>query len=178
MIATHDEGVVAGLVSRRALRNRRRWSTVLVAMKVLASVLVGIVLVSCGTPTPSPSPSAASFSIQGSPPPPAARIGLHLVNGTTLTVTLVVNERTVWTAPPSGASMVDAVDLPSGPWAVQVQSPTGRVLAKLHATAIETDSSTFDIVDLSCGRLILWAGGPVPDAPVVPSPFAPSDCAR
>lgn len=53
--------------------------------------------------------------------------------------------------------MVDAVALAPGPWSVR---------------------SAFDIVDLSCGRLILWAGGPIPDAPVVPSPFAPGDCAR
>lgn len=95
-----------------------------------------------------------------------------------MTVNVVVNGQQVWTAPPSGSSMVDVVALPKGPWTVQVQSPTGRVLATLEVTTIARDRSTGDIVDLSCGRLILWAGGPIPDAPVVPSPFASGDCAR
>lgn len=141
----------------------------------IVAALLCVLVSGCATPVPTPQRSASS-----SPIPSLASIstevGIHLINGTSLTVSVVVNDQQVMTTPPATTAMVDLGVLPSGPWTVEARSPSGRLLATVKAAAITADASAGDVVDFSCGRLILWAGGPVPDAPVVPSPFASGDC--
>lgn len=144
-----------------------------VTMKALAPALLCVLLAGCATAQPSS---------------PGPKLGVS--NGTTLTVTLVVNGQHVGDFPPGGpAPTIDVAALPSLPWNVEARSPSGRVLTSMQVrpgdvqTTVgpggETDySGLFGRVDLSCGRITIWAGdvspsGPAPD----PSSGKPGDCA-
>jgi hypothetical protein len=119
---------------------------------------------------------------------PGERPALHLDNGTTLAVTLVVNGQAVASYPagqgtePAGF----AGPLPPLPWSVAVLSPSGRVLTTMAVQPGDVGSTTSGTaqsfrgtlarVDLSCGRLDLWAGDAPPLGPA-PGPGVPGDCA-
>lgn len=119
-------------------------------------------------------------------PPESAKPDLGISNGTTLTVTLVVNGAVVRTvAPGGGVNAIAANDLPALPWAVEARSPSGRVLTSMTVKAgdvqrsTEPDGSTMyrgaaSRVDLSCGRLDIWAGPPLLGP--MPGPGVPGDC--
>jgi hypothetical protein len=120
---------------------------------------------------------------------PATRVDLGIANGTTLTVSLFVNGQLVGDSPPNAASPTfDPNSLPPLPWTVEARSATGRVLASMIVepgevrTATGPDdqishSGTFGRVDLSCGRLTIWAGDVAPSGPAPPpSPGSPGDC--
>ena len=122
--------------------------------------------------------------------PPAPRVDLGIANGTTLTVSLFVNGRLVAESSPGARGpTIDPNSLPPLPWAVEARSATGRVLTSMMVepgevwTATGPDdqishSGTFGRVDLSCGRLTIWAGDVVPSGPAPPpSPGSPGDCA-
>jgi hypothetical protein len=145
-------------------------------MQALAAVSV-VLLVGCAAPRPVTfGPPQASSE----PRPP-----LVVSNMTTLTVTLVVNGQPVGTYPP-GQSVpdVDVTMLPPLPWAVEARSSSGKVLTSMQVTLAEVQSVdphahtvAMGRVDLSCGRLTIFAGmapsGPVPPSP----PGSPGDCA-
>lgn len=151
-------------------------------MKLESLVLAVAVLASCTISTPSP-PSAEGSQIEGQPV-------LGISNGTTLPVTLTVNGSEVGTATP-GAAMAPIIfaELPPFPWTVEARSPSGRVLTSMIVQAgyvtIGTDpngnlgtSGTMGRVDLSCGRITIWAGYAEPSGPAPPSPAgSPGDCA-
>jgi hypothetical protein len=148
-----------------------------------AVALLAIVLAACnaaGTSPANPS-SAASLSI-----PPY----LGVSNGTALTVTLVVNGQRVGEFPAGGPlPSIDAAALPPLPWNVQALSPSGRVLASMTVRPGQLETRTLPggaversipmgRVDLSCGRLTIWAGDFPPSGPVPPaSPGTLGDCA-
>ena len=135
-------------------------------------MLTVITLAGCGATT-SPAPS----------PPP----GLGISNGTTLTVTLVVNGTTVATfAPHTGRDAIPASLLPALPWKVEARSPSGRLLTSMTVRAGDVrqtflpngEGSTQGDgvrVDLSCGRLDIWSGPPLSGP--APGPGSPGDCA-
>jgi hypothetical protein len=112
-----------------------------------------------------------------------------IANGTTLVVTLFVNGKNVGTASPEvGLEPIDFAILPALPWTVEVRSPTGRVLTSMNVKAGDVagndangnlaTSGTMGRVDLSCGRITIWAGYSQPSGPVPPSPAgSPGDCA-
>jgi len=115
---------------------------------------------------------------------------LGISNGTTLTVTIVVNGRTVATAEPEGdRPEVDPLTLPDLPWSVEARTPSGRLLTSMTVKAGDIwttarpggaveSSGAFARVDLSCGSLRIWAGDVMPSGPVPASPAgAPGDCA-
>jgi len=146
----------------------------------LGSLFIAAGLAGCTTITPSQTPVVAT----------ARGPVLGIENGTTLTVELFVNGRSVGESRPGvGLSPVDFGSLPALPWTVEARSPSGRVLTSMTVepgvVAISTDpagnlgsSGTFGRVDLSCGRITIWAGynapsGPAPD----PSGGSPGDCA-
>jgi len=121
--------------------------------------------------------------------PPATPVDLGIANGTTLTVSLFVNGQLVGVSPPNAPSpTIYPNSLPPLPWMVEAKSATGRVLTSMIVepgevrTATGPDgqishNGTFGRVDLSCGRLTIWAGDVVPSGPAPPaSPGTPGDC--
>jgi hypothetical protein len=142
----------------------------------LVVVLVAVVLAGC--------------NVLGSPSAdPSARSNLHVGNGTTLTVTLVVNGEPVGDFP-SGAGpdpSIDIAALPPLPWTVEARSPSGRVLTSMIVKLGDVRTTTFPggdaisgtmgRVDLSCGRLTIWAGDGIPSGSAPASPMgSPGDC--
>jgi tetrahydromethanopterin S-methyltransferase subunit F len=120
----------------------------------------------------------------------AAPVSLGISNGTTLEVTLFVNGERVADYPPGGPQpSIDSSSLPALPWIVEARSPSGRVLTSMQVksgdvqtTALPNGgvghSGDFARVDLSCGRLTIWAGDIEPSGPAPnPSSGSPGDCA-
>jgi hypothetical protein len=117
-------------------------------------------------------------------------VALGISNGTTLVVTLTVNGHAVGDFPGGGpAPTIDPATLPPLPWDVEARSSSGRVLTSMHVEAGDVSSTTgpngaiehsgvFGRVDLSCGRLTIWAGDVQPSGPAPPAfPGTPGDCA-
>jgi hypothetical protein len=144
----------------------------LLGLAVSAVLLAG----SCMSPVASPVPTEQ----------PASRPVLGVENGTTLVVTIFVNGQPMATVNPGTA--LDPIlfsSLPGFPLEVEARSASGRVLTTMHVNA-DTVTSTTDPtgnlhatgalgrVDLSCGRLTIWAGFS-PSGPF-PGPGSPGDC--
>jgi len=162
--------------------------------RVLGAILiVGMLLVACGTSgttTPAPGDSTVPSVEPDSTFPlgvvPPDSMSLAINNGTTLTVSLVVNGSLIASVDPAtclGCSADDAVPaslLPPLPWQAEVRSPSGRVLVSLTVhegdVVYSSSSSQGDAnrVDLSCGRIDLWSGPPLSGPP--PEPGSPGDC--
>ena len=129
----------------------------------------------------------------GPTPPPGAvvvppdQMTLNVSNGSTLAVTLVVNDTVVAVVPPNdGLSDIAAAKLPALPWSVEVRSPTGRALVSMTVSpgavwrmdlggGASQLSGAGNRVDLSCGRIDVWSGPPMSGP--VPGPGTPGDCA-
>jgi hypothetical protein len=106
-------------------------------------------------------------------------MALSIQNGTTITVTLVVNGTTVETVPLGTQESPIKAAIPALPWNVETRSPSGRVLSTMTVREGDATQTTlanggiehqgdFARADLSCGRLDVWAGdvrpiGPPPD---------------
>jgi hypothetical protein len=121
----------------------------------------------------------------------ATHVRLGISNGTALAVTLFVNGERVAYYPPGGQQpTIDPASLPPLPWIVEARSPSGRVLTSMQVkpgdvetTALPSGgvgySGQFARVDLSCGRLTIWAGDIEPSGPPPePSSGRPGDCAQ
>jgi hypothetical protein len=117
-----------------------------------------------------------------------ARPDLGVDNGTTLRVTLVVNGHPVAeVAPKTGRSDIKTLSLPELPWIVEARSPSGRVLTSMRVDMGDVTrevgpnyvgtSGQMGRIDLSCGRLTIWAGPTEPSGPMpVGSVGTPGDC--
>jgi hypothetical protein len=114
---------------------------------------------------------------------------LGVSNGTTLIVTLLVNGEPVGVFPPGGPGpTIDIAALPPLPWTVDARSPSGRVLTSMRVEpgqvttttmpgVVVQHSGTMGRVDLTCGRLTIWAGDIQPSGPApAESPGTPGDC--
>ncbi len=135
-----------------------------VAVLAVAAVLGGCSPASGGTTSPGATSLPMALSIQ---------------NGTTITVTLVVNGTTVETVPLGTQESPIKAAIPALPWNVETRSPSGRVLSTMTVREGDATQTTlanggiehqgdFARADLSCGRLDVWAGdvrpiGPPPD---------------
>lgn len=121
---------------------------------------------------------------------PQTRVNLGISNCTALAVTLFVNgQRLSEFAANSGEFRIDVSALPPLPWRVEARSASGRVLTSMQVepgqvgsitgpSGVTESSGTFGRVDLSCGRLTIWAGDVQPSGPLPPpSPGTPGDCA-
>jgi hypothetical protein len=113
------------------------------------------------------------------------RPSLGVDNGTTLAVTLTVNGTEIETVPPQTQRVVGADILPPLPWNVRAVSPSGRLLLDLEVVAGSVSETTDanggtsmrgagNRVDLSCGRLDVYAGPPLVGP--MPGPGTPGDC--
>src|SRR5262249_41282358 len=114
--------------------------------------------------------------------------GLGISNGTTMTVSLLVNGQIVVTyGPHDGTSSLDEIkpaDLPPFPWKVEAQAPNGRdllamtvvnaPLSLIYPDGHGSVTGTAARVDLSCGRLDMWVGPPLSGP--MPGPGKPGDC--
>lgn len=121
--------------------------------------------------------------------PSATPVHLGVSNGTALTVTLVVNGTKIADFPANNPQpTVDPRTLPPLPWHVEARSPSGRILTSMDV-GVGTVWTTSDPqgnamsrgamgrVDLSCGRLTIWAGDFEPSGPApAASPGLPGDC--
>ncbi len=129
-------------------------------------LVVAALVAACGGPTMSPG------------------LTLSVANGTTITVSLVVNGALVTTVAPGVTEDPVKATLPGLPWKVETRSPSGRTLSMMTVKAGDTTATadshgqtwTGDVVRvaLSCGRLAVWAG-PQIEGPAEWSP-EPDDC--
>jgi hypothetical protein len=123
--------------------------------------------------------TALSSCASGASPPTTA--------ASTIEVTLRVNDRVIGIFGAGGAEErpIDVASLPPLPWSVVATSPSGRPLTTMIVTvedATQSDPNVHRIpmgrVDLSCGRLTIWAGEFPPSGPVRQTPAgSPGDCA-
>jgi len=122
--------------------------------------------------------------------PSASKPKLGIENGTTLVVSVFVNGAKVAESQPGGpAPNISVADLPSLPWTVEARTVSGRLLTSMEIAEGQVWSTTrpdggvsaqgaFGRVDLSCGRLTIYAGNVVPSGPApLPNPGQPGDCA-
>jgi hypothetical protein len=177
-------GKFAGFV-RPALR-----LTLLLALLLLAAA--------CGATHGSLDPNATIGPSSGSEIPissdtglpigvlPPDSMSLSINNGTTLTLSLVVNGTPVASLEPATClgcgpdGGVPASLLPPLPWHAEALTSSGRVLSSLDVRAGDViymsggSKGVGSRVDLSCGRLDIWSGPPI-DGPS-PGAGTPGDC--
>lgn len=138
------------------------------AGRAMVRCLMAVLVASCGpiAPTPSNGLLPGDFDI-------------HVANGTTLDVSIVVNGALVLVVPPGGQT-IPADRLPALPWAVEARTASGRVLTSVD---IRQDSvqrrgngthSAGARADLSCGRLDIYVA--IPLMGPMPGPGVPGDC--
>jgi hypothetical protein len=121
---------------------------------------------------------------------PGERPPLHVFNSTTIAVSVTVNGLSIGVVQPDGPSAIDVGRLPPVPWRIEAMTPSGRVVLSMTVRpgqvgqTINADGSVQvrdvqEKVELSCGRLTLFAGeirpGAVGGQPL-PQPGAPGDC--
>jgi hypothetical protein len=127
----------------------------------------------------------AACTTSGTPGPAAGQAQLGISNGTTLAVTLVVNGQRVADYPAGSGATIELAALPPLPWDVMALTSSGRLLTSMEVAADAAGmpqgtpgGGTFGRVDLSCGRLTIWAGDSQPSGPAPPpSPGTSGDCA-
>ena len=129
---------------------------------------------------------ATAISIAGCAIEPVGNSpSLGVDNGTTLAVTIVVNGSRIETVPPKTQRIIGAGALPAMPWNLQALSPSGRLLLDLQVVAGSVSETTDangetsmrgagNRVDLSCGRLDVYAGPPLMGP--MPGPGILGDC--
>ena len=117
---------------------------------------------------------------------PGERPELGVSNGTDLVVVVTVNGELLGEFPPHGPGPeFDVSRLPALPWTVEARTVSGRLLTSMvvepgdvqrtvEANDVVSLSGALARVDLSCGRLDIWAGFR-PSGPA-PGPGRPGDC--
>lgn len=120
--------------------------------------------------------AVGNYVVWGSPS--GAWPPLSINNGTTITVTLLVNGSVVAVLPPGVQLDPVTATLPARPWTIETRSPSGRVLSTLSISAtdyIDRQDGKAIRADLSCGRLDLWSGPPMLGPAFVPGPSGDCD---
>lgn len=155
------------------------------------ALVVGVACAACSSAPPTAQPTATPAPVDT--PAPVGQFGgvpvLGIENGTTLAVTLIVNGQAVGTdLPGTGLAPIDFGKLPPLPWTVEARSPSGRVLTSMTVRAGDVSATTdpngnwgstgtIGRIDLSCGRITIFAGYETPSGPAPgPSPGHPGDC--
>jgi hypothetical protein len=116
--------------------------------------------------------------------PPA--YNLHVVNGTTLELAIVVAGQPIGTVAPSSTTRYAESDLPRLPWRVEARTATGRVLVSMDvASGSIVDQRALDGtgsyaapatgIGLSCGMLEMYVGDVAPSGGG-PAIGQPGDC--
>ncbi len=155
---------------------------------LLALAGAAVALAGCSMP---PWPSAPVEAVNPELPlgvqvvtPPGA-MQVHVSNGTTMAVTVTVNDAFSRAIEPGQGADLMAADLSGPPWVVKVRTGSGRVLVELtvnegdvwgqqNADGSGEAKGDGARMDLSCGRIDIWSGfqmgGPAPGSGV------PGDC--
>ena len=137
---------------------------------VLAAV-VAVALCGCGAPGPTELPLGVV---------PDAEMSLTANNQSDRALELFVNGGKVADVPAKSQLTMQAKDLQPLPWAAELRLPTGRSLLSLtivSRSVVRLESGSGSVgtrVDLSCGRIELWAVIPLGGPP--PGPGRPGDC--
>lgn len=109
---------------------------------------------------------------------PTQAMSLTVSNGTDLSISLVVNGHVVKViAPQAGAGPIPESELPAAPWSVEARTVSGRILTSMTVTAQELVETVVPgggvmvhipmaRIDLTCGRLTIFAGDHAPSGPV------------
>jgi hypothetical protein len=111
---------------------------------------------------------------------------LHVDNGTTMALTIVVNGQPVAHVVAKDAKAIPVASLPPLPWTVEARSMSGRVIVILtvepgsvvdirNADGTGSHSAPGARADLSCGRLDMYPGSAGMMGPA-PGPGVPGDC--
>jgi hypothetical protein len=120
--------------------------------------------------------------------PSASKPRLGIENGTTLVVSVFVNGARVAESQPGGPPEIPIAGLPPLPWTVEARTASGRLLTSMEVAEDQVSMTTrpdggvsrrgaFGRVDLSCGRLTIYAGDVVPSGPApLPNSGQPGDC--
>jgi predicted small lipoprotein YifL len=138
-------------------------------LALIAMLALGAI--GCGAPGPTELPLG---------PVPDAEMSLTANNQSDRTLELFVNGSKIGDVAATTQSTIAARDLPPFPWAAELRLPTGRTLLSLTITSgsvVRTASGSQGVgtrVDLSCGRIELWAVIPLGGPP--PGPGRPGDC--
>lgn len=158
---------------RRGVAIRRRGAGVDVPSSLRHALVALLVFVAVGCAAPGPTELPRG-------PVPDAEMSLTANNQSDRTFELFVNGSKIADVAPTTQSTFPAKDLPPLPWAAELRLPTGRSLLALtvkSGSVVRLESGTGSVgtrVDLSCGRIELWAvlplGGPAP------GPGRPGDC--
>jgi len=126
--------------------------------------------------------SVVASLITSTSPGPGRPVGVEVSNGTTLPLTIVVNGVIVRNIGPGDGTHepITADVLGPMPWHVEARTASGRVLVTLTVNdgdvvyGRDLSRGVAKRVDLSCGRLDVWAGPPL--AGPAPGPGVPGDC--
>ncbi len=116
----------------------------------------------------------------GVTPSGTAAVGLSYSNQTTIAIDLFVNSQKLQTMSPATDGSVAVTSLPPLPWTVEARTSGGRVLATMTVRDGDVTQGSGWMqgdairVDLSCGRLDLWAGPPILGP--MPGSGSPGDC--
>ena len=115
---------------------------------------------------------------------PGERPPLHVFNGTTLVVVVTVNGQVIGEFTQDRGPDIDVSGLPPLPWLVEARTTAGRLLVSMTVEPGQVGRrvlpdgtvEAWDVVErveLSCGRLSLFAGGIRPGAAGGPPPVGP-----
>lgn len=113
-------------------------------------------------------------------PVPDAEMSLTANNQSDRTLELFINGGKIADVAAGTAPVFQAKDLPPLPWTADLRLPTGRTLLSLTITSgsvVRTETGSQAVgtrVDLSCGRIELWAVIPLGGPP--PGEGRPGDC--
>ena len=139
----------------------------------LVMATIGAVAAGCGSLFPTPFPTAV-------PTPPPRSMTIHVTNATPIAVSVVINGQNVGDVRRAGpAFAISTATLGGPPWTIEARGgASNRALVTLLIAGLDDDPgvSRGRYIDLTCGRIWVWAGQAMPDAPVGPAGDEPGDC--
>lgn len=114
----------------------------------------------------------------GTGPPRSLEVG----NGTNLAISVTVNGADIAIVAAETSRRLDAGELPHLPWRIEARTAGGRLVASLDVTdaafvmTANSAAGAVALLDMLCGRLVIWAGAAPPSLPAPPpGPLVPCD---
>jgi hypothetical protein len=105
--------------------------------------------------------AACTTSVSPAPSPTSPPVRVY--NQTSVAMTLVVNGSAIAVIPAESLADPVASPLPARPWAIRLQSPSGRPLVTLDVPAGDITVGLYGQPNnLACGFIFLAVAGPLP----------------